>query len=151
MKKILKIEVEIEGKSQQNLRGKFEAYQMIFTDYETLFDYDAIAAAVKKAMLKLGGFEMLTMQLTVQNENEYPITVKNIKRSHRYVTRGHIEADKYVDGIEKADMTADGSYQVWNVKDKKDIFESLRYMVDQGNRTFIELLKVAAEQKNENV
>jgi hypothetical protein len=132
MKKIIKIEIEIEKQFNINLKAEFKISEMLFTEYDNLFDYDSIKENYKKVLKKLEGFNMITATLFVYNDGEWRMGYDNIKSSFRYVNRsGEIKKSKwYGNGyLDFADAM------------EKNVLSDIKEMVEAGNKTYIELIK----------
>lgn len=135
MKRTIKLQITIEHDIATGLRSTFEISDMLFTDLDSLLYYDNIKENLDTALKMNKGFSMITIDLYDYDSNTF-YGQKNIITGKRYLCKNG--------EITKATLTNGNTYEFWNPSTKKDIFESLKYMVDAANRKYIALIKDAA-------
>ena len=85
MRKIFEIKVEIDGSfANTDIKSSFVTSQMLFTDFNNLFDYETLKNNTATCLKKCGKFNMLTVTLMVRNENVYS---QEVLSSFRFVDR----------------------------------------------------------------
>ena len=132
MKKIIKIQINIENQFGSGFRGEMDIHDMIFTEYTSLLNYDHLLDCYKKAIKKLNGFSMLTATLLTYEEGMYRLKDMNTIKSFRY-TNDYGE-------VKRSELT-DDCYNNFVEDSIKTILPSIKHLVERGNKEFIELLK----------
>lgn len=135
MKRTIKLQITIEHDIAIGLHSSFEISDMLFTDFDNLLYYDNIKENLDTALKMSKGFSMLTIDLYDYDSNSF-YAQKNVITGKRYLCKNG--------EITKATLTNGNTYEFWNPSTKKDIFESLKDMVDAANRKYIALIKDAA-------
>lgn len=121
----IKLTISIEQQTNTCLRFEATVFDILFSEYSRLMDYEEIASNLKKALTQLKGFKMLTIYL---NRND-----KQVK-SVRFV--------KECGGTIKKSFYNINSYDSWINSDSKQVYTQLKSFVDLANVEFIELIKI---------
>lgn len=131
--KKIAIEIEIENEMIGGMVGSFVIRDVLFTEYDGLFDSEQIIDKYKTAMKRLTGFTMMTATLTLRNDGDYGYNkAQDVVSSFRYTNRyDEVKYSKWFNN----------RYENWFLADKKDMTDKLKDMIALANRTYIQALK----------
>ena len=130
MKTTFRIEIEIENEIG-DVKITTRAYDIIFTEYNNLFNPAKILDSYKVAMKHAGDFKMITMY--VCSNPELYFNDKKFYREIRFV--------KDSTGVITISTCKNNRFEVWNPATKKDIVTNLIELTEIGNREYITVLK----------
>ena len=133
MKKIIRLEIQIECDVNTSLRGEMWVTDSIATEYDRLLDADRIIESYKLALKKLGNFTMLTISVLTYNDGDYMRHSQNMISSCRFVNRYH--------EVKFSPLMGDNCYSNFQPSDKKDIMMRIKSAIEKGNNEYINLIK----------
>ncbi len=140
MERIVKFYVTIEGKLNQS-RISIEQNEMLFEKYDNLFDTDEMTERfLLNLKLLKNGFDSITFDLYIQNENDYSNRGREIVESYRIIDRyNECRGSFYSKRNEKFDFD-DLNF---DILDKKQVIkkakEIIKGFVRRGNLKFVSL------------
>ena len=131
MNKVIKIKIEVENESQRgNYQTHFTLTEMLFTDYNNLFNSEAMMQNFKDMMKHSKGFTMLTATLFKYKEgySQQEDTVSSFRFCKKYdeLTCSNLKGNKFDN---------------WFTTNEKLIASKVMDMINAGNTLFIETLK----------
>jgi hypothetical protein len=136
--KKIAIEIEVEYDIAIGLSGKFDIRTLLFTEYDSLMESEAVIINYRTALKKLGGFSMLTATLTLRDKNDYGWNKpQDVVKSWRYVKR--------YDEVTFAPWNGH-RYEDYAPSDKRSIESRLKELVILANTTYVQQLKEAAKE-----
>ena len=123
--KNIKILIEIEKEFSADMRAEFKISDVLFFEFNRLFVHENLIFDTKKALKKLEGFSMLTINVLIDDK---------ILTSKRYI-------DEYRSGVIKSSNFNGYVFNNFEIADKKQIFEDIKIMTHQANEKFISIVK----------
>jgi hypothetical protein len=96
MEKIIEVKVELCKDYVVGFRCEYNIGDAIFTTYERLMYADGLIENYRKALKKAEGFNMLTLQVSCRNTNDYSSHNTERIKSYRIVNRfGEYEGSRF--------------------------------------------------------
>lgn len=127
----VRINLEIENKpSFGNISSKYEVYQLLFTDYNNLFDFTQFNEDLKTCLKQIkNNWTMLTIDLC---KGDYPYTLVSsvcFLKEDGLLTLSHLIGNRFEHWNEV------------NSNEFKAISLQLQCKVDEGNKLFMDTLR----------
>ncbi len=123
MKTTFKIYITIDSKINGDISNETKIVKMIFSDFSDLFDYLDIMENLKTALKINKNYQMLTVDFLIN---------ENLESSFRVINQyGEIKGCK----------SNFGKYDNFEVIDKKEINNQIKYIIELANKKFIEFIK----------
>ena len=122
METIIKLIITIESEIKFNIRNTTVINHMIFSGFEKLFYEEDILNEFKEGMKLNKDFNMLTIDLLINNK---------VERSHRYINNyGELKSSYFINKFDN-----------FQPAEKKEINQKIKDFVKIANEKFILILK----------
>lgn len=127
----VRINLEIENRPNfGNISSKYEVYQLLLTDYNSLFDYNQFNEDLKNCIKQMkNNWTMLTIDLS---KGDYPYTLVS---SVRFLKK---------DGLVTMSYSMGNRFENWNEisgNELRAISLQLQCKIDEGNQLFMDTLR----------
>jgi len=127
----VRINLEIENRPNfGNIFSKYEVYQLLLTDYNSLFDYNQFNEDLKTCLKQMkNNWTMLTINLS---KGDYPYTLVS---SVRFLKK---------DGLVTMSYSMGNRFENWNEisgNELRAISLQLQCKIDEGNQLFMDTLR----------
>ena len=127
----VRINLEIENRPNfGNIFSKYEVYQLLLTDYNSLFDYTQFNEDLKNCIKQMkNNWTMLTIDLS---KGDYPYTLVS---SVRFLKK---------DGLVTMSHSMGNRFENWNEisgNELRAISLQLQCKIDEGNQLFMDTLR----------
>jgi|688.fasta_scaffold1246680_2 hypothetical protein len=123
MKNTLKINITINSQIDFDIKNETIITKIIFSEFSNLFDYLELMDNLKTALKMNKNFEMLTIDFLINGK---------LENSYRVI-------NKYNEL--KGCKLNFGKFDNFEIIDKKEINTQIKYIIENANRKFIDLIK----------
>jgi hypothetical protein len=141
VEKIIEIKIELCKDFAVGFSCEYNVSDAIFTTYERLLNADGLIENYRKALKKAEGFNMLTLQVSCRNTNDYSSYNTERIKSYRIVNRyGEYEGSRF-NGVQY--------YNFEPISMSKNFVENIiKEYVEIANERYIIEIKNSREQVN---